>query len=774
MEFIAFDIETDSAVEATARTIGIGVSYYTDEGFYFPFASFDREKNELVSLVDEKTERDFVAALCEILLRKKLIMHNGVFDVTVIMQQYGIDLTKALYADTILMKHTLEEERPFKLKEIAEIFKLDIGFTEEEAANQEQMELKESVIAAGGKWTQEQKDIYKGKMEIIGKYCCADTDLTLKLFEYFQQRLYDEQLEEFFYEEEVMPLYREVTIPMKMGGVFVDVEYFQQLEKELNSDIIRLTNSVFDMIREDARPLVEEILDEKVKETRTGRFAEGVLQYYNIPVPLNKKTGKPTLARSALTQLLDSYPDHPAIKWLLYTPPSTVTIHEEEVEVTEETENGPVTTTKIRKRREVVLGPIPDDAPKLNKKDIYKIKKNIFVASKPELPEVFNLSSNKHLSWLLFKKYKVDPVGYSRTSGEAKVDKDSIASYDHLPFIKELLELRKTEKLLSTYVEPILSQHLDGWLYPSMFQFGTTSGRYSCGGGLNLQTLPRDDKRIKKGFIAPPGYKIVNADFSSLEPRIFSWVSGDPGLKEVWRHGLDLYSQIAIDTFGLEGVSARESDATYLKKVMPEWRQKSKTFTLAVPYGANAWRIAEQMKIEPEEAKEIINNYLDAYPMLKEYMTGQEIAARSKGYVRSHFGRIRHLPECKRLYKVMRNTLYNKRAMQKLYGEEDGSRMYYEFRNCLNNAKNFPIQATAAHVCNAALIKMARLMKKERIDGWICLQVHDEITCIVKEKHAERAAELLKESMEKNSITKQIDIPILAEPVISTNFADAK
>lgn len=659
-------------------------------------------------------------------------MHNGVFDIAVMFHSYGIDLTEALFADTILMKHTVDEERPFGLKETAERYKNYIGFTQEEFANQEQQDLKESVIKNGGKWTKDQKDIYKGDLEIIGKYCCADVDLTIKLFNFFGSKLEEEGLAEFFLDEEVMPLYKKATIPMKLHGVFVDVEYFKKLEKELESDILSLTGSIFDMIRKDVRPLVEQILDEKVKETKTGRYAEGVLQYYNIPIPSNKKTGKPTLAKSALQSLLTAYPDHPALTYLL-------------------TESDP----------------IPRDVK-------YAVKQRIFVDSNPDLPEVFNLSSNDHLSWLMFEKYKEEPRSYSRETGEPKVDKNSLETYEDHPFIKKLLELKKQEKLLSTYVKPILEQNIGGWLYPSMLQFGTTSGRYSCAGGLNLQTLPRDDKRVKKGFIAPPGYKIVNADFASLEPRIFSWVSGDEGLKAVWNNGLDLYSQIAIDVFDLQGVSAKESDSNYLKKKDPEYRQKSKIFTLAVPYGANAWRIADLMKVEPAEAEEIINRYLDAYPGLRKYMMNQEIEARSTGRVSTKFGRVRHLPECKRLYKEYKNTLYNKSSMKKYFGEEVGPKIYYEFRNHLNNSKNFPIQATAAHVANAALIKLSDAMRKHKIDGWIALQVHDEITCIVKEDQANMVAELLQDAMENNHITSKIDIPITAEPLIADNLADAK
>lgn len=782
VEYVAFDLETNSSVEKIARPIGIGVSFYTDEGFYFPLAKYDSDRKELVPIVPKKYEEEFVQALCEILLKKKLIMWGGVYDIAVMWHYYGISLLEALYADPMLMKHTVDEERPFGLKEVAEIYKLQIGFTEEEAANQEQLDLKESVVSAGGKWNQKNKDIYMGDMSLIGTYCIADCDLTLKLFEYFQDRLENENLTNFFYNQEVMPLYLNATIPMKIGGVKIDVDYFRKLEKELESDIMKLTSEVFDTIREDIQPLVEQILEEKIKETRTGNFAEGVLQYYNIPIPSNKKTGKPTFAKNVLKSLLSTFPDHPALLWILHTPRKVSLEVLEECEESREVEENGILVNKIVKCSRKIVKEVSDEkdiGPQLPKNIKLAVKKQIWINSKPDLPEVFNLSSNDHISWLLFDFYKEDPRSYSRETGDPQVNKDSLETYDHLPFIQKLLELKKHEKLLSTYVIPILEKQIDGWLYPSMFQFGTTSGRYACGGGLNLQTLPRDDKRVKRGFIAPKGYKIVNADFASLEPRIFSWVSGDPGLKRVWQQGLDLYSQIAIDVLGLEGVSARESDKNYLKKIMPEKRDQSKRFCLSVPYGANAWRISEQMKISPEEAKDIIERYLGAYPGLEDYMMTQELEARTKGSVRTKFGRIRHLPECKALFKTYRNTLYNKNSMKKLFKEARdengfGSKIYYEYRTYLNNAKNSPIQMTAAHVCNAAMIKMAKAIVDNDIDGWICLTIHDEITCIIREDQTELAAKLLKDSMENNWVTNEIDIPIIAEPIIGSNFAESK
>lgn len=751
-------------MEKTANVIGIGVACYIDEGWYIPIEEW--KNGALHSVWNKGVISDFLEEFFKILLKKNLIMHNGVFDIACIYHSYGVNLTEALYCDTILLKHTVDEERPFGLKDLAIKYQEEIGLPDDELANQEQLLLKEAVLKAGGKWTQKQKDMYLAPAKIIGTYCCADVDLTLRIFDYLEEILFDEGLDSFFYDDEVMPLYRNATIPMKLKGLFIDVEYFESLQKEVECDIIKLEKEVFDIISEDIEPKVKEILDSKINTTKSGKFAERVLQHTSLPVPLNKKTGKPTFAKNALQSLEADYPDHEVINWLL---------HDQNL-----------------------------------KEDlIYKVKKELFIEKYPDQPYVFNLSSNKHLSWLLFDCYEEEPKSYSRKTGEAQVNKDSLDKYD-LPFIPTLQKLKKQEKLLSTYILPILEKHIGGWLYPSMLQFGTTSGRYSCAGGLNLQTLPRDDTRIKRGFIAPPGYKVVNADFSSLEPRIFSWVSNDPGLKEVYLKDLDLYSKIAIDVFGLEGYSAKEGDPNFLKDKAPEWRSQSKVFSLATVYGASSFRIAEIMKISIEEAQDIINKYLDAYPNLRDYMEDREQEAKLLGYVKTKFGRVRHLFEAKELYEEYGDDLENKVTMAmhfaydqvdyktKLTGKQlyskmtkekknaslyrqrlltlgrEGVDLYYKFRNYLNNAKNAPIQITAAHVTNAALVKLAKSFKDSKIDGWTCLTIHDEITTIVKDAQKELGAKLLKDAMVNNWVTEQIDIPMTTTPMIGNNFAETK
>lgn len=737
IEVLALDLETDGVEEHVCNVIGIAFTPLETEGVYVPLREWvDDELKYVTCTKTGKRLEEWVDEILDTLSTKKLVLHNGVFDIACLFHSYSRDLTDSVYADTVLMKHTIDEERPFGLKSIGELY-YGAGAVEE------QQDLKENVLAKGGKWNKSNKDMYMADLDILAKYAIKDVILTLKLFFDFQDELEKQGLLEFFYDKEVMPLYKKATIPMKLNGLYVDQDYYINLKKEIENDIMKLTTEVFTILGEDIDEKVKEILDANVRTAKTGDFAQEVLRLHDIPVPISKRTGKPTLAKKELQSLKAYYPGDLALEYL--------------------TGNG-----------------------ELPEKTIYEAKRRVYEKRNPQLPYVFNLSSTHHLSWLLFEKYGEEPIKYSKRTGKPTVDKNALKHYAHLDFVKPLLELKKLEKMMSTYIDPILTIEYDGKIYPSMLQFGTTSGRYSCGGGLNLQTLPRDDLRVKRGFVAPKGYKIVAADFSSLEPRAFAYKSGDAGLKQVYWEDLDLYSKIAIDVLKLEGVSAREEDDNFLKKVNPEARHLVKTFALAVPYGAGAGRIANIMGKSFEEAMDIINAYLDAYPGLKDYMRNQEEQAYTTGMVSTDFGRIRHLPRAKELYDLFGNYLFNKKKLGNYMStlkregvdheelDRPADEVYYEFRNLMNNSKNFPIQATAAHITNAAMIKLANSFKYDKLDAWICLQVHDEVVAIVREDQANRAVELMKDAMENNWVAQNIDVPMKADPTIANNLAEAK
>lgn len=734
-EYITIDVETNSENERKALLYGIGICFNDKRAFYLQWR--DQKGVETFNKFESGIITSWLLEICQ---KKKLLNHNIIYDVLVLQYNLGINLTPFIYSDTILLKHTIDEEEPFALKELAVI-------TLGPWADKAQKALKDSVIANGGKWTEKQKDMYLADTAILGEYCMWDVLLTYKLFKIYHQKVVDEGLHDLFYTEEIMPLYRECTIPMKRSGFTIDLPYFKQLKREVEQTLITLEDEVITEIGSEVAPFVDKLLDKKAPVKDGGNFPKFLANVMGIPLPVNPK-GKVTLSAKALEAQTKHTPEFKEFyEWIAGKGPLSAN------------------PTDIRKARELMfINTLNNAAQKKGKKVRYS----------------FNLNSSTHLGYYFFDLKKLEAKGVTK-SGKKQVDAkfiDEVKVGD--PQAQKIIDFKKLQKLLGTYINGILSRQIDGLIYASMLQFGTTSGRYSCRNP-NLQNLPRikDEEAglselvlkyvnsIRKGFIAPPGYKIVNADFSQLEPCCFATMSGDQKLQDVFRKGEDLYSRIAIDVFKMHHLSASKKDPNFLKKVSPEFRGKAKIFTLAVPYGAEESRIGQAMSCDRKEASSIIKAYLNAYPELKKYMTACNWSVKKNGYVKTKFGRIRHLPLAKILFDKYGNDLLDWRwaKHRNLLDERR------KFKNYLNNAKNFPIQGLAAHIVNRSMIAIAREFIAQEIDGYIALQVHDEITCIVREDQAELAKAILKKCMET---TTTVDVPLVAEPLIAQNWAEAK
>jgi DNA polymerase-1 len=231
---ISFDTETTGLNVRKEKVIGFSISCIEGTGWYLPLYIWNKQDKVLDP---QGWELSVAPNILNRLKAKSLIMHNASFDVRVIFSNFKTNLMPALHADTQLMKHTLHEEGPFALKENAIIYAKEIGLDNQDAANQEQLELEQSVLANGGKWKKEQKDIYMADLDILAKYAIADTDITLRLFNYFESELIKQELHDFFYEEEVMPLYKLVTVKMENRGVHLDMPKLEQYLVEITKEL---------------------------------------------------------------------------------------------------------------------------------------------------------------------------------------------------------------------------------------------------------------------------------------------------------------------------------------------------------------------------------------------------------------------------------------------------------------------------------------------------------------------------------------------------------
>ena len=716
------DVETDNSLPQIANTFGIGFSFDGNEAFYVPYRFNDRSLNSSLTKVSE-----LLSILSQ---RYKVIGHNFVYDYIVLKKEFGIDFLPSLYSDTILMKHTVDEERPHGLKETSVKY---LG----PWADKAQEKLYASIKANGGLTTKDNLEMWKADTEVLAEYCGWDCALTVQLFNKFQPMLEEQKLLHLFYEDEVMPLYKEVTIPMNERGFPVDVKHFEKLQHDIRKEILILEDNIQNEIAPYVEGFCQELLDKDYPVKRTGNFPKVLAENMGVQLPIGK-TGKVSLSAGALAKTLD--PAHPYTQWLL-----------------------------------------EDKVDEVLKTKFLDTQVALFFKDFPERNYIFNLKSNDHLGHLLFNILGLESKDKTE-AGKPKVDEDVLDGLkEEYSWINNLVSLKKLSKLEATYISSILEKNVEGIIYPSFLQFGTTSGRYSCVSP-NLQNLPRvkDDEdstinplviaysnKIKEGFIAGEGFKLVDADQSALEPRAFACAAGDPSLQEAYRKGLDLYSEIAIRTFGLSEYSADKRDDNYLGKHKKEARQKAKVIALAVVYGAGYGRLSSILGISAKEAQAIIEAYLEAYPKLKEYMKSCDEAAIKNGFVVSRFGRVRHIPKAKAMYKQYGPIILDSLACRKK-GIND---LHWELKGLLNLAKNHPIQSTAAYVINKASIEISRRFKERKLNAYISAQIHDQITCIAPEKDAEEVRNIMQDCMEN---TVKLEVPFIAEPMIGNRWNETK
>jgi DNA polymerase I-like protein with 3'-5' exonuclease and polymerase domains len=555
-EVFAYDTETTGLNVRSDKIIGIAVSGAVGVGYYLPTYVWNGAELQVYSADSISMAEQVVRKLLE----KELVMHNASFDVRMTYHNYGVDLTPALKCDTIVLKHTVDEERPFGLKDIAKKIQGPLGLNVEEEANKEQLEMLASIKSNGGSTTRECYELYKADWAKIGIYACADVDLTLRIFNYYSEVLMDQGLEKFFYVDEVMPLLKHVTIPMEMKGVPVDLAGIMEAKDTITVDIANLEAEIQARIKPLLSDFTRWFLGNAFPPRRTGGFAQALCAWADLPLP-KTKSGRYSITNEALSSCLPN------------------------------------------KYAEYLLG-----GAYLEDREVEQVQLKLW--EETGATHMFNLQSKHHLKRLFFNTLGEKPIN-TTPKGAPQVDHLFLTTIkDKYDWVAMLLDYNKLCKLSSSYIERILEEQDGGVFYPRYQQHRTISGRY----GSDLQQLPRPleagqasdvvirhTNKIRKFFISGAGYKFIDADYESLEPHVFAHVSGDEQLKDIFRNNMDFYSTIAIRTEGLTGVSADKSADNFLGKVDKQVRQKAKAYSLGVPYGLEAFKLSTMLDNSVEE-----------------------------------------------------------------------------------------------------------------------------------------------------------------------------
>lgn len=279
----------------------------------------------------------------------------------------------------------------------------------------------------------------------------------------------------------------------------------------------------------------------------------------------------------------------------------------------------------------------------------------------------------------------------------------------------------------------------------------------------NYELTKKYTNRIRAFFKARKGSKLISSDYSQLEPRCFSHVSGDSALQDIFRTGADFYSVIAQRTEGLT-------------EVTKEARQKAKAYALGIPYGMTGYKLKFHIGTDQETADRLVKDYLSAFPQLARWMESSKTLAVNHGFVKAQTGRKRRLARAKQLSELRGPVLYDDLRIWKQFHEQPD--LYErikaerrEFKNLLNNAINFQIQSLAASIVNRAAIAIMQYIASHGLKSHIVAQVHDELVFEVPESELKTMSTAIKWYME--NVTK-LDVPLIATPIVGDNFAECK
>ena len=343
------------------------------------------------------------------------------------------------------------------------------------------------------------------------------------------------------------------------------------------------------------------------------------------------------------------------------------------------------------------------------------LEKNIYEMA----GEDFNINSPKQMGEIIFDKLKLTAKGLKKTAGGARSTRESELEKlaDSHPIIKEILEYRELQKLLSTYIDNIPEMVAeDGRLHATFIQTGTTTGRMSSNNP-NLQNIPTHAGygiAVRDAFVAEDGYMFASLDYSQIEMRVLAALSEDEIMIETFREGKDIHSAVAMHVFGVS-----ESEVT------KDMRRRAKVINFGIIYGMGITTLQKNLGGTRAEAEEFHKNYFEKFPKIASYFEKVKKDAVKLGYTETLFGRRRYFPG------LESNIPYVKAMAERM-------------------AMNAPLQGTAADIMKLAMIQVHQKLSEKHFtnDVRMLLPVHDELIFEIKEEAFTTDIPIIKKAME--------------------------
>lgn len=333
----------------------------------------------------------------------------------------------------------------------------------------------------------------------------------------------------------------------------------------------------------------------------------------------------------------------------------------------------------------------------------------------------FNPNSVVQLRTVLFDYAGLRPTGKKTGTGADSTDAEVLKELAEESEIAQLiLDIRQKSKIKNTYLDKIIPQlDRDSRLRTGFNLHGTTSGRLSSSGKLNMQQLPRDNPIVKGCIKAAAGHKIVSMDLTTAEVYVAAKLADDKELMNVFRSGGNFHSTIAKTVFKLP------CEVGEVAELYPTQRQAAKAVTFGIMYGAGPKKISEQVTkdsgtfFSPSEAKEVIDDYFRSFKKLRKWIDANQAFIEANGFIYSFFGRKRRLPN--------------------VASADQGIKSH-----SIRSGLNFLVQSTASDINLLGAIDMNMYIQANSMKSRIFALVHDSILAEVPDEEVDLFQEKLK------------------------------
>ncbi len=349
----------------------------------------------------------------------------------------------------------------------------------------------------------------------------------------------------------------------------------------------------------------------------------------------------------------------------------------------------------------------------------------------------FNISSPKQLGKVLFEKLNI-PYPKKIKDNNYSTSVDILSKLTNYEIVNLVLEYRTLTKIYGNYVIGLLECiKEDSKIHTIFNQALTRTGRLSSSNP-NLQNIPikaENGRQIRKAFLPSPNNIIISFDYSQIELRIFAHMSNTENMIKAFINDMDIHTKTAMDIYH---VSEEE--------VTPLMRRNAKAVNFGIIYGISGYGLSQDLDIDVKDAKKFLEDYLNTFPGIKDYMNNVIKDAHEKGYVKTLFGRKRTIDELNNPNFIIRNS---------------GERM----------ALNTPIQGTSADILKKAMIEIDKEFKERNLKSKMIIQVHDELIFDTLKEEEQEVIDIVKNIMEN---TYKLKVPLKVDINKGNNFYEAK